>query len=153
MKKYSNLVYMAMICSWASFSAEAARGAPLVELQTLKINQKEVQLIHHTTQHLLVSTHCLIQKNNNWTRNENCEAIKKLKNASLHGLHRLHGLKNALAGGANPGAIVCLQLGGRSLVSLDSKSNQNNVCQFADGSIISSGTLHYHARQNDDKNS
>jgi hypothetical protein len=142
MKITLNLVSLVGVFALMILSSEA-RGNPAVEIEPYKINGTEVELIHHPNRHLLVSTNCLIKKNNIWIKNENCEAIKKLKHLSLKRI------KGSLSGGVNPGAVACLDLGGKSLLALDSKSNQNSVCQFKDRSIASSGTLHYHARQND----
>jgi len=123
--------------------AFAENTPPPVEIETFKLNGAEMRFSHHGKLHLLVNADCLIEKNHLWEKNEKCQAIRKLKEVSLKKLGK------ALEGGANPGAVACLKVGGKSLIAVDSRSNQNSFCRFEDGSFVSSGTLHFYARQND----
>jgi hypothetical protein len=118
-------------------------GTSPSEPQVVRINGTEVRLIHDSTQHLLVSIQCMLNQGGQWVKNDRCEAIKKLKILSLKKL------KDELFGGANPGAVACQKVGGRSVIAVDSKMNQLSLCLFQDQSLASSGTLHYYARQND----
>lgn len=118
----------------------------LPDLQHFRVNKINISLIHDPKLHLLVSRNCLLQTGENWEPNQKCLAIQKLKIASLKTLG------TGLLGGANPGAVACLKLGGKIFIALDSHKNQNSVCQFSDSSIVSTGTLHYHAMENDTKN-
>ena len=71
-----------------------------------------------------------------------CQAIKALAHASF--------VEVIIKGGANPGAIICLKLGGRVVLSVDRDRNENSYCQFKDGSLAASGSIAFHARKNDE---
>jgi putative hemolysin len=115
------------------------------QIQVYQVNSIKIKLAHVERLHLLISPNCLDPLAGTKKGSDSCEAIQKLKTVSLKNLGP------ELAGGANPGSAACLKMGGQVFISLDSKSNQNSVCQFKDGSIVSSGTLHYYAQINDSR--
>lgn len=114
-------------------------GRSAENIRTYVINNKKMDFIQNESEHITVNSTCLRDR-------KNCLAIKKLKMASLENL------RDQLEGGANPGAVVCkAKLSGKLIMAYDLRGNQTTFCFFEDGSIISNGSIHYHAIENDKK--
>lgn len=80
----------------------------------------------HVSEKIFVSQNCVSQETT-------CQAIGSAKKAKLP--------PKALRGTPNPGTVICAQLGGMPIVAKDIKQNQISFCRFADGSMISSGSI------------
>ncbi len=123
-------------------SALAGAAPPESQFTTspelFKIEGKTLTMVRVAEQKLLVDRLC-------WSHAEACGALRALPRASLEAV------RSELTGGADPGAVVCLHLGGQSVIGTDENHNENSFCRFGDRSLISSGSLHAHARSNDQR--
>jgi hypothetical protein len=90
--------------------------------------------------HLTISVSC--QKDDK--KEFACSAYDAAKRASMKRIP-----SKLRVGGADPGALVCIAEGGMELIGMYKDSAQDAFCKFKDGSLIGTGSLHYHARQND----
>jgi putative hemolysin len=70
-----------------------------------------------------------------------CDAARALARGTTRGLAR--------AGGANPGALVCEQVGGDTAIARHASGDEDAVCEFPDGSVVLAGRLYEAALQND----
>ena len=82
-----------------------------------------------------VSSHC--QR----SAKSSCLALQKLDAASMRNVQaKGHGSS------ANPGTLICENLGGRVIIGRDSSGNENSFCKFKDQSLIDCGTLTWYGR-------
>ncbi|HAZ13667.1 MAG: hypothetical protein A2X86_16295 [Bdellovibrionales bacterium GWA2_49_15] len=115
-------------------SLASASGAMVEEMAF--INGKTIPLFVDQAAGLIIDRYC------HKTRGKfDCQAVKALEKASLRDV--------IIDGGANPGAVVCLKLGGQVVLSVDVKKNETSYCQFKDGSLVANGSITFHARKND----
>jgi putative hemolysin len=121
----------------AGGTALAAGTEPHAQGLLFSFLGKKQEMVRIADQELLVDRLC-------WSHRNTCKALLKLPQATLSAV------RGELSGGRNPGAVVCLKLGGESVVGLDVRGNENSFCRFDDGSLISNGSLHAHARENDE---
>jgi putative hemolysin len=84
---------------------------------------------------IAVSSHCLLNRENS------CLALKKLSEASLKKAQ----LKRKESS-ANPGTLICEDLGGRVIIGRDSNGDENSFCKFKDQSLIDCGSLTWYGR-------
>lgn len=78
----------------------------------------------------LISSACLEKK-------DQCMAFNALRS-----LKKFKLTEKELAGGKNPGAVICKKyLEGDVLILRDKKQNENAFCKFKDGSFLSAGAL------------
>jgi putative hemolysin len=76
---------------------------------------------------------------------DGCLALQSLKTVSSRDLP-----KNALYGGKNPGAVLCLSSAkGQVVFGTDQKGRNVSFCKFNDGSMVSSDSLNFYAAVND----
>ena len=74
-----------------------------------------------------------------------CAAYAATQKASLKAV------KDKLAAQAEPGSMICRQLGGQVLLARNEKKDELTFCRFTDGSLVSGGTLQYYGMKNDEK--
>lgn len=103
-----------------------------------KLGKTFIPMSQNDSKRWLISLHC---------ETDPCEALQQLQMINVSLLK-----KNDLAGGKNPGAVLCHKLPGASVVFMDDLSgNQNSFCKFKDGSIVSNSTLVIYAEANTKK--
>jgi putative hemolysin len=105
--------------------------------QTVRFGDRSVKLFVDMKRGLFISDSC--RKSEDF----DCDASRALKLASFKKV------SGALEGGANPGAMICLSLGGKLLSTLEADKSSTSYCEFKDGSVAASGTLTYYGRKND----
>ncbi len=99
---------------------------------------KKVEFITRESQALTLSASCINTK----SKELECEAFSILKTIKLSQIEKDQ------ERGSNPGLLLCESIKQKVIFGLDQERNQNVFCQFSDGSIVDSGTLHYYARKN-----
>lgn len=72
---------------------------------------------------------------------KSCEALKRLKKSSMKAIE-----SERKSSTANPGALICLKIGGKVVIGRDAEMNQNAFCRFSDESLIDCGTLIWFGR-------
>jgi aerobic-type carbon monoxide dehydrogenase small subunit (CoxS/CutS family) len=74
-----------------------------------------------------------------------CQAVLVLKKVSLKKI-----TADKLAGGKNPGAVVCHEVDDGKVIYLkDLQGNENTFCFYKDKSMVSASTLYIQAQKND----
>ncbi len=99
-------------------------------LEKWQVDGKWVELFVNPEARLTISSHCL-----NRPRRKRCKATRALQEA-----RRIVLSNAALAGGKNPGSVLCLKTGGEVVFSQDAKG-QRTFCRYSDQSVIGTGTL------------
>lgn len=126
--------------SAGTFAMDSTPPSPAPgEQSSWKVGGKAVEIKALPERHLLISASCIQQDST-----LDCEAYKALSKAKLQGLK-----KNSLAGGANPGAVICSEkLGGKVVIAQDEHSNEQSFCLFGDSSLVDSGSILFWATSN-----
>ncbi len=117
------------------FSLLAISGAQAIETSEVVLNGKTVRMISDAEKHLTVSEPCKIDKP------KSCVALRALDRAAMKSLDE-HQRKSS----ANPGAMICTNVGGKVAIARDSQQNENAFCGFADGSWVDCGSLFWFGR-------
>ena len=104
-------------------------------LLLFKIDGKPVEFADLHSTNALLSRAC--------AQTAKCQAALALPRASLKNID--------LRSSANPGALICEKLQGRTVIGTNRAGNQNAFCRFPDGSLVSCGSLHANALTNDRK--
>lgn len=98
----------------------------------LKVGNETVEFVRYPEKHLVLSANC--QQENGSLSCEAYSALTKLSSSR-------EPLKHS-RGGANPGAVLCARkLGGKVVIGVDEKGNQQSFCLFSDQSYVSSGSI------------
>ncbi len=117
----------------------AGAVSKLDETSSFRIGDHWVVFLRNPAQHFTISATCS-RKNGQL----GCDAYAALKKVSMKTL------AGELAGGVEPGAVMCVKaLAGKVVLGVDRQRNENSFCQLRDGSMVSLGGLAYHARKND----
>jgi putative hemolysin len=109
--------------------------AQAVETSEVALNGKTVRMISDAEKHLTVSDPCKIGKP------KSCEALRAADRASMKSLDEYQRKSSA-----NPGAMICTNVGGKVVIARDAEQNENAFCGFADGSWIDCGSLFWFGR-------
>jgi hypothetical protein len=109
-----------------------AGADPAASRLTLTVGGRSVALDHRT----LLSAECLAPPGA-----ATCEAARALARGTTLGLGR--------PGGANPGALICDQVGGDTVIARHASGDEDALCEFPDGSVVLAGRLYDAALQND----
>jgi len=109
--------------------------AHALDRSDVTLNGKTVPMISDAEKHLTVSEPCSIGKP------KSCEALRALDRASMKSLDEYQRKSSA-----NPGAMICSNIGGKVVISRDAEQNQNAYCGFADGSWVDCGSLFWFGR-------
>ena len=108
----------------------------------VEIEKKPIEIIRDDEQHLTINKSCRIPSKNTY----NCQAYRALKTATYKPI------STQRREGQNPGTLICsLYSATHIAIGYDEERNENSYCIFPDGSMIDSGTLFYHALENDDQ--
>lgn len=114
-------------------------GAAAFGQEVAHLSGKQVALHYDFKARLLISRSCLKSSGK-----FDCDAYRALKRLTLRNL------EEKLEGGANPGAVACVAVGGSVVVSVDALKNETSYCKFADGSLVANGSVAARARLNDE---
>ncbi len=101
-----------------------------------KMGESYLSLLRLEKEKILVSKSC---------SDKNCQALKILKTISHKNIS-----STDLAGGKNPGAVLCSKEKRARVIYLkDMSGNENTFCFFNDKSFVSTSTLDIYATKND----
>ncbi|HTL11967.1 MAG TPA: hypothetical protein VL588_05745 [Bdellovibrionota bacterium] len=107
------------------------------EPRTYQVGKLAVPSLYWKEGHLVVSAECRRPDGS-----VSCEAVKAVDRVNAKGL-------KMPPGGADPGAIACIQQAhGQVVVARTQTGGEAGFCAFEDGSLISTGSLDFHAHRN-----
>jgi hypothetical protein len=146
MKSFFVLLFLARL----GFAQEVTAQSLETSREAFTVEKTSVNFVSISPWHWTLSESCLdlrSLKPNSQVKPEQfkCEAARALRESLKKDIQ--------ITGGQNPGAVICNTLNAKVVYALR-KGSQITVCQFADGSMVSNGSLsyaHFQAKKSDHK--
>lgn len=128
--------FLAIVIFCSVFSSPSAFAGPAQKQFTLWKDGSEIYKIREDAEQGIFLTYECYPVGTKFS-DAKCEAAKVLQTVSFAKIK-----KEELAGGKNPGAVLCkVALAAKVLILRNARGDENSFCQLSDGSLVATASL------------